>query len=123
MKVYLSGPIFGCTDEELKWREEWRKKLEKARITVIDPLRHDYRGKEENFTEIVTSDLADIVHADAVLVNYYKPSVGTAMEIVYANILGKFVYIITKKKKISPWLRYHGIIFDSLDDVIECLRW
>lgn len=43
--IYLCGPINGCTDEECK---DWREMV-KANWAghSIDPMRRDYRGKED----------------------------------------------------------------------------
>jgi hypothetical protein len=43
MKVYLCGPINGCTDSEcIDWRAAAKKRLS----DTIDPMRRDYRGRE-----------------------------------------------------------------------------
>jgi nucleoside 2-deoxyribosyltransferase len=102
------GPINGCTDAECKdWREfvkaQWRG-------PTLDPMRRDYRGKEdENFREIVEFDKIDVMNSDVVLVNYDKPSVGTSMEVLYAFERGKLVVVVAKDGvRVSPWLRYHA---------------
>lgn len=106
--IYLCGPINGCTDEECKdWREliktQWAGKC-------LDPMRRDYRGREaESVNEIVTLDKVDIANSDAVLVNYDKPSVGTAMEVYIAFTTGRLVVVVAAPDtNISPWLRYHS---------------
>lgn len=106
-RIYLCGPINGFTDEECKdWREAVKAKWPEA----IDPMRRDYRGKEdESVKQIVELDKIDIMNCDVVLVNYDKPSVGTSMEILYAFERGKFVVIVADHSaRISPWLRYHS---------------
>jgi nucleoside 2-deoxyribosyltransferase len=106
VKVYLCGPINGCTDSECKdWREE-----AKQFFSWIDPMKRDYRGQEAvAYREIVDLDKRDIRKADALLVNYTKPSVGTAMEIYYAWTLGIPVVLwCAPDAVISPWLRYHS---------------
>lgn len=54
------------------------------------------------------------------LVNYVKPSVGTAMEVFYAWTLGKPVVLwCAPDAVLSPWLRYHSTsIVHSLDDAV-----
>lgn len=111
--VYLCGPINGCTDEECK---DWRAAAKAALPKTVDPMRRDYRGREDECVqEIVVSDKADIDGCRALLVNYDRPSVGTSMEVLYAWERGKKVVVVAKKgTKLSPWLRYHAtVIVDS----------
>ena len=106
--IYLCGPINGCTDEECKdWRELIKSKWSGK---TLDPMRRDYRGKEdESVNEIVEFDKIDVMNSDIILVNYDKPSVGTSMEMLYAFERGKFVVVVAKDgTKISPWMRYHS---------------
>lgn len=106
--IYLCGPINGCTDEECKdWREFVKTKWWGA---TLDPMRRDYRGKEdESVNEIVEFDKIDIMRCDALLVNYDKPSVGTSMEILYAFERGKYIAVVAAEgTRISPWMRYHS---------------
>lgn len=106
-KVYLCGPINGCTDSECK---DWREFVKSWGIPTVDPMERDYRGKEDEcFAEIVELDKRDIDMCDVVLVNYDKPSVGTSMEILYAWERGKRVIVVRNPQtKISPWLKYHA---------------
>jgi nucleoside 2-deoxyribosyltransferase len=122
MKVYLCGPINGCTDEAAtNWRE-WVK----ARLPdTLDPMRRDYRGLEDlHVHEIVDGDKADIDRCDAVLVNYDRPSVGTAMEVLYAYERKRFVVVVARSDAaISPWMRRHAhVIVDSFADALTHLR-
>lgn len=110
MKVYLCGPINGCTDEECKdWRAYAATHLVAA---TVDPMVRDYRGHEdEAVAEIVENDKADIDGCAYLLVNYVKPSVGTSMEILYAWERAKAVVVVAPPgTSISPWLRYHSTI-------------
>lgn len=105
MKVYLCGPIAGCTDEECKgWRDRAKEMLDET----VDPMRRDYRGREHLCKEIVELDKLDIMQCDALLVNYDKPSVGTSMEILFAWEQHKMVVLVAKEGTVlSPWLTYH----------------
>jgi nucleoside 2-deoxyribosyltransferase len=84
VKIYLAGGINGLSDSDCKdWREYVKQQFPKA--TLIDPMRRDYRGREDEcYEEIIDGDKRDIDHADIILVNASKPSWGTAMEIMYA---------------------------------------
>jgi len=118
-KVYLCGPINGCTDDEAI---RWRGVIKNYFPNSIDPMKRDYRGKEKDtYREIVDLDKRDIRNCDIVLVNYDKPSVGTSMEVFYAWTLGKPVIVWCKEDTVvSPWLRYHSTSFVfSLDQVID----
>jgi nucleoside 2-deoxyribosyltransferase len=107
MKVYLCGPINGCTDAEAK---DWREYVKAQLPDTLDPMRRDYRGREDQcVNEIVELDKIDVCNSDVLLVNYDKPSVGTSMEVLYAFERGKLVVVVCKEgASISPWLRYHA---------------
>lgn len=109
MKVYLCGPINGCTDSECK---DWRSEALKQFPNAIDPMVRDCRGREDECVkEIVELDKLDVLNADAILVNYDRPSVGTAMEILYAWMHHKPVVVVAAQgTRISPWLRYHSTV-------------
>jgi len=119
--VYLCGPINGCTDSEAKdWREFVKTKLP----NTVDPMRRDYRGREDdNVNEIVEGDKADINLCSHLLVNYDKTSGGTSMEILYAWERDIPVIVVAApESRISPWLRYHSTeIVHSFAEAIELL--
>lgn len=108
MKIYLCGPINGCTDDECQTWREWFKKQESF-FDFIDPMKRDYRGKEaEDYREIVELDKRDIRESDAMIVMYTRPTVGTCMEIHYASTIGIPIVVVDESNKpLSPWLRYH----------------
>lgn len=122
--LYLCGSINGCTDEQCNgWREHVKKLWGGP---TLDPMRRDYRGDElERYKEIVELDKIDVAAADAVIVSYIAPSVGTSMEILYAFQKGKPIALVcsdARMRQLSPWLRYHcHAIFDRYDDAIKWL--
>lgn len=116
MKIYLSGPIAGCTDAEcMDWRNDLKRWF--AHHEFLDPMSRDNRGRDiwEIFQEIVDADKADIDNSDLVIAYVPFPSVGTSMEIMYARERGTPVYIIApNKEKISPWHLAHAtMLYDS----------
>lgn len=113
MRVYLGGPINGCTDEEANgWRSDVKALLDAARIDHLDPMRRDYRGRELEpgvAAEIVIGDKEDIDECDVLLMNCPKPSYGTAMEILYGFDRGKRVIaVLPEGATPSPWVLYHA---------------
>lgn len=94
MRVYLAGPINGCTDDECStWRNTLKRML--PEVSWVDPMVRDYRGREQvAYREIVEGDKRDIDSSHIVLVNYVKPSVGTSMEVLYAWSAYKPVVVI-----------------------------
>lgn len=110
MKVYLCGPINGRSDVDCNdWRTSAKSLLG---CETLDPMVRDYRGRELEpgiAKEIVENDLLDIATADALLVMFDKPSVGTSMEIRVAWQEGKAIHIVNASgKPPSPWLLYHA---------------
>lgn len=107
MATYLCGGINGLSDADCRdWRETAKANL---RTETLDPMRRDYRGKEDDsVNEIVAGDLEDIGQSKYVLVNATRPSWGTAMEIVYAYQAKKCIVTVTGDGPVSPWLKYHS---------------
>jgi hypothetical protein len=122
MKIYLCGGINGLTDDQATyWREyvkEWYPQHD-----YLDPMRRDYRGREDEcVTEIIDGDKADIVDSDVLLVNATRPSWGTAMEVFFAHSIGKRVLSVVPNDPVSPWLRYHSSgIYRTISSAMETL--
>lgn len=123
MRVYLAGPINGCSDEEaFGWRREATAKLSPS-CEILDPMARDYRGSEVgNEAQIVEGDKADIDSADVVLINALRSSWGTAMEVLYAYDRKKRVIAFVGNQRPSPWLTYHSeYVFPDLQDCVTTL--
>lgn len=114
MRVYLGGPINGCTDEEAHgWRDDLKPLLVAAGHEWVDPMRRDYRGREMEpgiAEAIVAGDLEDIDSSDVLLMNCPKPSVGTSMEMFYGYERGKRIVVVVPDdgRWPSPWLVVHS---------------
>jgi len=109
-----------------EWRKIAAKKLEK-KFALLDPMRRNFKDREvDSANEIVEFDLQDIRNADILLVNYGKPSIGTAMEVFYAaNNLEKFVVAFSPFdfRNCSPWMvRFCTKILPSLDAAVEYIK-
>lgn len=120
MKVYLGGPINGCSDAEANgWRDIAKTTLAELGHEWIDPMTRDYRGREMEpgiAQAIVEGDIDDINESDLLLMSCPKPSVGTSMEIFYGHSIGKRVVVILPDdgREPSPWLVVHS------DKILRC---
>lgn len=122
--IYLCGPIMGLVDGEAS---EWRntaKEMLGSGFDLLDPMRRNFKDNEvDSANEIVDFDLQDIRDADILLVNYSKPSIGTAMEVFHAaHNLGRFIIAFSPFafKDCNPWMVKHCTkILPSLDDAVE----
>ena len=123
--VYLAGPINGCTDAEANdWRTAAKELLTRHDAEWLDPMRRDYRGREdEAVAEIVEGDKADIDACDVVIASCPRPSYGTAMEILYAWEVGKPVVVMHPEgSAVSPWLRYHSVaVVGSVSGAVDAV--
>jgi len=108
------------------WRETARRQLE-TNFTILDPMRRNFKDREvDSANEIVEFDLQDIRDADIVLVNYNKPSIGTAMEVFYASHeLQRFVVAFSQFefKQCNPWMvKFCTKILPSLEDALQYIN-
>lgn len=126
-KIYLCGPIM---DEHEGHARAWRQKAKELLahdFVLLDPMRRNFKDREvDSANEIVEFDLQDIRDADIVLVNYNKPSIGTAMEVFYASHdLRKFVVAFSpfSFKDCSPWMvRFCTKILPTLEDACAYIK-
>ena len=120
LTIYLSGPIM---DENAGHAREWRESARailSPKFRLLDPMRRKFTDRQvDSSNEIVEFDLQDVRDADIILVNYNKPSIGTAMEVFYAaHDLGKFVISFSpfSFENCSPWMVKHSTkILNSLE--------
>lgn len=126
-KIYLCGPIMDEVDGHARaWREAAKELLGRDFI-LLDPMRRNFKDREvDSANEIVEFDLQDVRDADIILVNYNKPSIGTAMEVFYAShVLHKFVIAFSpfSFKDCNPWMvRYCTKILPSLESAAAYIR-
>lgn len=126
-KIYLCGPIMDCSEEEGKtWRQRAKESLA-GRFVLLDPLRRNFRDREiDSANEIVDFDLQDVRDADILLVNYCKPSIGTAMEVFYASHdQGKFVIAFSPFpfEEMSPWMvKFCTKILPGLEEALSYIN-
>ncbi|MFH0908652.1 MAG: nucleoside 2-deoxyribosyltransferase domain-containing protein [bacterium] len=125
--IYLSGPIMDEHEGHARtWREQAKKLLDHD-FTLLDPMRRNFKDREvDSANEIVEFDLQDVREADIIVVNYNKPSIGTAMEIFYASHdLNKFVVAFSpfSFKDCSPWMvRYCTKILPDLESACVYIK-
>lgn len=121
--IYLCGPINGRSDDDCR---NWREQAKALLSATIDPMARDYRGRELEpgiAAEIVENDKEDILASTALLVMFDKPSVGTAMEVLFAYEHGIPVHIVNVSgKPLSPWMIYHATaLHETLEDACATL--
>ena len=126
-QIYLCGPIMAEHEGTARnWRQAAINELSSSFI-ILDPMRRNFKDCEvDSANEIVEFDLQDIRNADILLVNYSKPSIGTAMEVFYAaNNLSKFIIAFSPFafEQCSPWMvRYCTKILPSLEGAIKYIK-
>ncbi len=126
--VYLAGGIANLNDDQVHgWRERIKSmSYGSSNIVFLDPTRRDYRGYPigmEQAQRIVKWDKKDIQDSDVVLAYCPMPSWGTAMEILYAHEMDKWLIVVSSGVNVSPWLIYHtdSIVY-NLDMAAEQLK-
>ena len=144
-QIYLAGPITGlswgeCTD----WRTEFQKRMVGARetIKVLSPLRaKDYLSAEKIIGDsyeqtkiehplvsvlssqkgITTRDRYDVMTCDVIVANLLgaeRVSIGTVMEIAWADMLRKPIVLVMEK---TGNLHDHAMVRESSGFRVETL--
>lgn len=107
MKIYLCGPMAGCSLEEMTgWRNQLKKDY--PDIEWLDPCDREYASQQ--WRKLVDDDKADVDHADYILAYYWKTGSGSAMELAYNHYVARkpSVVVVPEFKVVSPWVRYHA---------------
>lgn len=124
MKIYLAGPIEGCSFDEIKvWRDYVKHHL--FDYDCIEP-----RDNLIDSKEIFNSNKEDVQNADITFaflpknINYKRASYGTIFEISYAYSIGKKVIIVSDDEYVHnhPVMKEIGTHFLTLDTAIDCLK-
>jgi len=143
--IYLAGPITGLKYGEcVSWREYVKEKLTPKGIQCFSPMRgKDYLNLGEESIQafyeladqplslprgITTRDRFDVMNCDAIIVNFLgadKVSIGTVMEIAWADMLRKPVVLVMEKNNIHrhPMLQEAvGFVVEDLDSAIAMME-
>ena len=125
-KVYLAGPIEGCSDDEITlWRKESKKWFIEG-VKAISPMVIDSK-----FTsEIITQNFYDVSKCDVILaylpkcISDRRCSYGTICEIAWAYAKQKPVVIVSDDPYVHshPVIREIGVHFDELNTAIEYIN-
>lgn len=140
MKLYIAHPIL----IRKKVREEEFKIEKEIGIELINPFYDTYERKDIekidkglmtewdrrlNYKKLVEKDLKAIDNSDGVIAFIEKDvfSIGTYMELWYAQTKQKPIYIITSTCTTHPWLKYvvyktKGKIFKNTEFFIKYWR-
>jgi len=132
LTIYLAHP----GDDKTKFRAKvLQNELEEAGYRVFNPfdgneyticltrLWDQYKKTRTHDLayKIVKNDFKNIESADVLVAFVTKPSIGTSMEIYYADVaLNKPVIILTKIE--SPWLMTHGTVVSNLEELLAKLK-
>jgi len=122
-KVYLAGPIKGCTDAEIfRWRKTAAAVLDAPTLDPAAARNFAHKQSEDPLNEIVNPDKRDIDASAIVLANCWQVSVGTSQEILYAWERGKYVVVVIPEEEqpASAWIIAHAhVVFTDLLAAID----
>lgn len=118
LRVYLAGPIRGCSDEQKTWWRDEAKQLLKRDFDFEDPTAWaDDR--------VLSLEIPKLEACDILLANMWKESIGTTLGIVRARHQGKPVVLADPNRIHNAiLLRLVGVDnhFHSLDEACKRVR-
>lgn len=125
-RIYLAGPISGCNEKQIHaWRNNIIKKYGN-KFLFENPADKIYeRIKSNTYVpyNIVKDDLESIARADALLVNMWKESIGTAIGVVHAKNLGKPVVVVDHNHIDSTTLAFYAdAIFSNVNEAMDQIK-
>jgi len=140
--VYLVGPITGLSyGEATDWRDYAVKDLSEHNIKGISPMRcKEYLMQEKILADeynqkvlscakgITTRDRWDCHRCDAILVNFLgatKVSIGSILEIAWADAAGKPIVLIIDKDNIHQHAMINeiaGFVVRTLDEGLAVVK-
>jgi nucleoside 2-deoxyribosyltransferase len=145
-RVYLAGPLTGYAYAgAASWRKMVGDRLAEYDIECVSPLRglehldgHPelFTDDNENVKHVLTTDAgatcrcrADVLHSDAVLANFLgatKASIGTCIELGWANAFHKpVVLLIEEKGNVHDHALPRGIAsyrVSSLEEAVKLIK-
>lgn len=135
MKIYLAGPISGLGwDEATKWRNKVSNHLTEFGIETLSPLRYkNFLSTEKALADhyndrplattrgIYTRDRWDVSRSDLIFVNLLGAktiSIGTVMEIAWADMLNKPIIIVAEEGN----AHLHAMVVESAGYIVPTLE-
>ncbi len=118
LKIYLAGPIRGCSPEQCTWWREEAKQILKKDFDFEDPT--DWADDR-----VMSREMAKLEACDMVLANMWKESIGTTLGIVRARHQGKPVVVVDPNRihnAILMRLVGEEDYFHTLEDACARLR-
>ena len=126
-KIYLAGPISGLDwKQATEWRQYVEEELSDFGIECLSPLRFKSFLSSEtsirdsypdhalaNTRAIYTRDRWDVSRSDVILVNFVgatKVSIGTVIEIAWADMLNKPIIYLAEDDNIHN----HAMVMESI---------
>ena len=83
----------------------------------------DFRDKKELAEEIINHDLKYIGQCDIIVVVLNRPSMGTAIEMLYAKKYSKTIILLAKDKVPTPWpIFFSDYIVKSKNELLHLLH-
>lgn len=141
MKVYLVGPISGCTYKEAAgWRSTVTKAIEFYGYSVFNPMTGKDHLKDEDKIilsyedhlmskgdHIFQADLHRVRHSDILFCNFQDLkgyTIGSFFELGYGYALNKAIIVVATDKMIveHPFIKNSALVAPSIDTGVEILK-